>query len=303
MPLFFFLSGYVFNADWSRRQFYYKELNLLLPYLFFSTLGLLISLIIPAWRCFSAKQALLDIFYNVNPNLLHVGQIWFLFALIDIIAFVYILNFLFEKEVHKIIAIFVLFGICFLIKRYQIGIYFRDSSYRIPLKVDDAMAGLLFFYVGITAKKKNVTVRLNDSKLWIRCILFVASALILIIFAKLNGMVNMDSNFNNPIFYLITSFTGIFMILVFSSLFAKRKYNFISWFGKNSLPIFACHSLFLYGYAFLLSKIFGTKIVIMNNVTDGWAFVGTILTLLCSIPVAIFYNNTVTVLIRKINHK
>lgn len=303
MPMFFFLSGYVFNTDWSRKQFYYKELNLLLPYLFFSVLGLMISLIIPAWRSFSAKQALLDIFYNVNPNLLHVGQVWFLFALIDIIALVYILNFLFEKEFFKLIAAFVLFGICFLIKRYQVGIYFRGESYRIPLKIDDAMAGLLFFYVGIVAKKMNVTARINVSKLWLRCSFFVVNALILVFFVKLNGMVNIDSNFNNPIFFLITSFAGIFMILVFSSLFANGKFNFISWFGKNSLPIFVFHSLFLYGYAYLLSKIFSTEIVIMNNVPDFWAFVGTILTAISSIPVVIFYNNTIAVLFRKINQK
>ena len=303
MPLFFFLSGYVFNTDWSRKQFYYKELNLLLPYLFFSILGLLISLIVPAWRNFSAKLVSLDIFYNVNPNLLHVGQIWFLFALIDIVTFVYALNFLFKKEVFKLIAVFVAFIICFLIKRYKIGIFFGGESYRIPFKLDDAMAGLLFFYSGIIAKKMDATTRINVSKLWLRCLLFVFSALTLVFFAKLNGMVNIDSNFNNPILFLITSFSGIVMVLSFSSLFSEKKHNFIAWFGMNSLPIFAMHSLFLYGYAYLLSQIFSTEIVIMRNVPDVWAFVGTILTAFCSIPVVILYNNTIAVLFHKINRK
>ena len=71
----------------------------------------------------------------------------------------------------------------------------------------------------------------------------------------------------------------------------------------NSLPIFAMHSLFLYGYAYLLSQIFSTEIVIMRNVPDVWAFVGTILTAFCSIPVVILYNNTIAVLFHKINRK
>ena len=190
-----------------------------------------------------------------------------------------------------------------MIKRYKIGIFFGGESYRIPFKLDDAMAGLLFFYSGIIAKKMDATTRINVSKLWLRCLLFVFSALTLVFFAKLNGMVNIDSNFNNPILFLITSFSGIVMVLSFSSLFSEKKHNFIAWFGMNSLPIFAMHSLFLYGYAYLLSQIFSTEIVIMRNVPDVWAFIGTILTVISSIPVVILYNNTIAVLFHKINRK
>ena len=303
MPLFFFLSGYVFNTDGTKKQFVYKELNLLLPYLFFSVLGLIVSLIIPAWRSFSIKDVFMEIFYNVNPNMLHIGQIWFLFALADIIAIMFAINFLFEKDLLKLLFCLFLFGICYIIKKHKIGIFYNANSYRIPLKIDDAFAGLLFFFLGILGNKEEITQKIKNIKLPLRILLFVISVVLLILLCKLNGMVNMDSNFNNPIYYLLSSCTGIMMILLFSSFIADIKLNFLAWYGKNSLSIFAIHSLFLYAYTFILSKALGKEMIIMDTIPDSWALVGTVFVMICAAPFALFYNISVGKVIHKINHK
>ena len=85
MPLFFFLSGMLFNHNKYKnfRSFLKEKLKKrVLPYCFFIYIAIIISLIIPSWRMQIFNiDVIKEIFYNTQPERIHIGQIWFLIAL------------------------------------------------------------------------------------------------------------------------------------------------------------------------------------------------------------------------------
>lgn len=305
MPLFFFCSGLVFNYTGTSKELLYKAKQLIVPYCFFTLVGLFVAVSFFQSSQLTLRRFLVDVFYSVNPEVCFVGQLWFLIALLNCIVFFHISHRILKKGggyafASRFLFACICFVFCVLIKNYELKIPFGDKRYSFPFKLDDALGGYLFFFLGYYSK--NIIEKVDVLNYRTKIVLWAFGSAVLLICAYFNGMVNIDVTFNNPILYLLGSIAGIVVVFVLCSLMrGNSKYYWfaICWYGKNSLPVFALHSLFLYGYAASLSKILARRLIIMKNISLFYSLIGTVICLIGVIPFVYIYNGSVAILMKK----
>ncbi len=305
MPLFYFLSGYVCSSDFSKNKFWKRIKSLLIPYLGFSLFGFIISLCVPVWRSgITFELFFYQFLYNVQPEFLHVGQVWFLFSLIIITILFFITNTFICNNKNQLWFGFLLFVIAYFVHHYSIKVSINSNLYRLPFKIDTSLSAFLFFQSGYVFKLTNYYDKIEN---WLTKKKFTIGILALVIvyfISKKNHMTNIgDCSLGKPLLYLVGAYSGIFSTLIFSSIINKCKNKFyINWIGANSLPIFAFHSMYLYLSAYILSKIYGYDIMIMNNIPPKVIFPIIIFILIFSIPIVKIYKY-INYIITKISNK
>lgn len=223
IPLFFFLSGYVFNPNKSFKDLIQsKSRSLLLPYL---TLG--IPLII------------INLFYGYKlPNLIclfiiqeRMFPLWFITALfLQIIICFFIINKL--KKNLQIITIIIL---------SLIGIgFWRLGGHSLPWNLDISLVTIPFFYVGWYLKSYGLFQTIfNKNRFLIYFTIFltanVGGGLIIHLMQHPNIDLFTCSFGFEPLTYP-TAFLGILATITFSNRFYSK---ILSYIGQNSLVFFA----------------------------------------------------------------
>ena len=293
MPLFYFLSGYVCSSDFSKNKFWKRIKSLLVPYLGFSLLGLFISLCIPVWRSdITFEHFFYQFLYNVQPEFLHVGQVWFLFSLIIITVLFFITNIFICNNKNQLWFGFFLFATAYLVHHYlSLKISINANLYRLPFKIDTTLFAFIFFQSGYICKLTNFYNKIENWLIKKKLTVGILALVIVYFISKKNHMTNIcECSLGKPLLYLLGAYLGIFSTLIFSSIINKCKNKFyINWIGANSLPIFAFHSMYLYLFAYILSKIYGYDIMIMNNIPPKVIFPIIIFILILSIPIVKIY--------------
>ena len=302
MPLFFLVSGITFSYSGNYFFSIKKTLkNLVIPYFAIVIFGIIISLLVPTWAPLSLKRSLLEVFYYVQPESLHVGQIWFLFALAMVqIIFISIREIKIKNiKVEFVVIILISIGALFL-KYFETKFHLPN----LPFKLDTVFMAILFFYIGFIIKEKNLAERLNHvGNKYLRAFIIAIALLLNIYFGPiLNSTINMAANnYNHAIFFFISSFSGIFAILLLSTLIKENKY--IEFYGKNSLSIFSIHSVFLYLFSYCLGLVFAIHFSIMNNIPLLYCFIGSLFVCILSIPIPKIYGLSVGKLINLFTKK
>ena len=313
MPLFFFLSGFLFKCD-NNLLNSIKTIfaRLILPYIIMVLIGLLTSLLIPQWHPKSIIITLYEVFFSGQPDSLHVGQVWFLICLADVqILFIIIKNLkLTKKTEYMLIVISVVLSasIAFVYRHYLSAfVLFRLYDIpRLPFRVDAAFMALFFFYLGYELNERKIIVLFNNTTVSIKLLVVIVSLLANIISGMIfnsNGhnivnVVNLvNGNYNNPVLYLVSAVCGITFIMGLSNII-NRSFIF-EFYGKHSLPIFLFHAYFLVLFAFILSTFLGKEITVMQNVPLGFCFVGLIFTLIFSLPIPLLYKNSIGIISNK----
>lgn len=147
---------------------------------------------------------------------------------------------------------------------------------RLLLKLDTAFGGLIFYCLGYLFSKNDVmSIFKNKNK----NIVFITVFGILSYLSYTNGMINVcQLRYNNFCKFMFFALAGI----IFVFLIAKNmeEVRFMSYIGKNSLIMFAPHSLVLYAYAGFLSLFANEQKFIMSNLSILESLVGTLLTLI-----------------------
>lgn len=303
IPLFFFLSGYVSKFKTSNYKFFLKKIsiNLIVPYFIFVIIGLILSLLIHSWRPISYNIVLFDVFYAVQPESLHVGQIWFLFCLAVVqMLFLVFLKLHFKKKLVIVGSIFLFAVAAFLIHYFDIELWTNGEHYRFPFKIDTAFMGLFFFSLGYYAKLANFFSKILSSKKIINALLMLLVLGINIFFGpQLNNTVNMgDNTYGNLFYYIIAALSGILFIIFASKLIEGNA--LLLYMGRNALSIFSSHSFFLYLYTFIISFIFRTTFTHLINIPVTLSLFGMIFIGLISLVIPIIYNNTIQKLVLKL---
>lgn len=280
MPLFFFISGYCFCPHKYNdfESFLVKKVkHLVIPYLIFSTLGFVVSLIIPSWRKGLSTYSLVEVFFNTQPESLHVGQIWFLICLfwVEILAY-WIYKFFFSGKNAFVITlsliVFALIG--YNIAKLGTGLFIYG---RFPFKLDTALSALVFYFAGFYFRKLNLKCFYNWKGLLIGVIF---AFLNIVISVKYLGWVNICALiFNNIILYYICAFLGIIAVFCISINLSKIKW--LSNLGKESLILFSTHSFLIYFSTYILSKILGYQVINGENIPTAYSLIiGIIIVLL-----------------------
>ena len=229
MPMFFFISGYLFNSkknlELSFKAFFIKKFkSLLIPYILFGAIHFLISIILYGFNISYLKHLL---FFNTD-GLPIAGALWFLTALF-ITDFVYFfINKYVKKDIFKSISVIFIFLIYYLFR--------KNTNIIFPLALGPAISGLALYHIGFKLKEKILNINI---------ILLILLTIINCILIFKNGYVNMRMEiYANVLLFFINSILSSIILIDFSKKLEKiLNNNFISKYlqsiGKDSI-IYVC---------------------------------------------------------------
>ena len=227
VPLFFFISGFLFKPTQGDVFFNRLKSRLILPYIYIYLLNVLFVVLIKLDFNFnSIIEMVLAMFWGSQGNSHFVnGALWFLPGLI-IIELLYF--FLIRKSMW------------FYLPLLSLSIYFYSQGYlNLFLSIDLALLGLNYYIAGVLVRKFNV-IDIGRTKPVMLVLIFALSLLATLQFADWGNV------WYGGKFYL-TSLTGgilgIVMIISLSLLLEPylKSLSFITFISANTLFIFCFH--------------------------------------------------------------
>lgn len=252
IPLFFFISGYLFN--WGKykkniNQFLVNKIKrLVIPYfltniIILSTFYLLSYFKIYKFKSNLSIKCLIGIFYGngapLNPSTIFTNTInipsWFLVCLFC--GFIILCIIAYSHEKYGIS-----FSCCLCLFLILIG--FEISKYLyLPWGLDISCVSMIFMFSGYLMNYYNIHPFQNVSeKNYINLLLI----LILFVLIKINGSVDMNMrNYANPLVFAIGGLLGTHITIELSKEIAKKENSLSKLFiftGKNSLTILLYHT-------------------------------------------------------------
>lgn len=270
MQAFFFLSGMTLKPD--RYKGYpdflaHKFKKRIVPYIVISALAFAFCMLRPDYR-----QPILEagweyelkwFLYYGQPKNLYVGQIWFLMGLFMSELIFYIWYRIFAKANPFIkfysVVIIALLGL----KIDYINQYFTTMG-RLPLKMDMAWVAFIFVAAGYYTQKYQILRKLEPYT-W-----YMVPILIFLNYyfgPYTGGYTNIcDNVYSSAAFYYSAAFCGTFAMLLVA--LKLRNWKFWQYCGKNSLPIFATQTFFIYFVVETILKTTGVWFDPMHNITS-----------------------------------
>lgn len=274
IPLFFFLSGYVFNPNKDWKTFIYsKSKSLLLPYI---SLG--IPLILINLRYGFDFEFLITNFIVQE----RMFPLWFITSLFIMLLIAYCIFNRFSSTLHQLI-ISVLLGITGVI-------LWRMEIVSLPWNIDITMVAFPFFYIGYRLKHsyKFQTLFKHDMFVfWLS--FFIVLNLVGFALIQLSNHPTIDlfySKFGIEYIAYPCALAGIFAIILFSHRFTI---DFISYIGKNSLLYFAWQQ----DIAIVISSTI-IKHTLLNNYLQELPWMMNLIILLLSVIILTILNEIVT---------
>jgi acyltransferase len=259
VPIFFFISGYLFDSSKYEvfKTFFLRRLKtLIVPYFFFAfTLFFLWLFII---REFSIKgealkihplTLIMRIFYsgglNYGESVPINAMLWFLTCLFLLEIIFWLINKIVKENKNVTLMILLLCGLLSCLDSVFIPI-------RLPWNIDKAMNASVFYGTAFVYKKhidSYVNLSKSDPRKICALILFFSAN---IVFCFLNGTVNYNFKiYHNIIFYYLSAFAGILFYIGISSYVTPNR--IISYVGKNTIILLGFSSVIV---TYLINAIY-----------------------------------------------
>lgn len=275
LPLFFFLSGYVFNANRKFTEFVAKKCkNILVPYFSLGIPMVLFEVVKSVYKGAFSEQAVLVL---VRDYLLQrrLWTLWYIACLFWLNILFYILVKICKAEWQiAIVSVFMpILGL----------IYYKSGGPVLPWNVDVCAMAIPFFYVGYIYKcyGQNVDAKLENKNA--KRTVFIVFALLNVLCWRLSldetglGLEMFQSNYGNPVFTYMAAFAGIICVVLISKKFVILPVRYI---GENSMLYYAWHqSIFIP----IVHK--GLEMVGVKHNSSGNMLEATLYKLLCLIIV------------------
>lgn len=273
LPLFFLLSGLVFN------ELKYHSCSLILstkakqilrPWSIIALISLMVCLCIPEWRQELSIKIMLKEIYTTNTNNIQNSSLWYLLCLYMMFV---MYSFTRKLSVYRYRAYFLIaVALLLLFIKHPItilsGYYLHLPDNRLPFKMDTASVALIFFTIGIWYKKYIMEIA-SKKKSWL-VIAFLS--IIVYVAGKINGCTNLNSyDFGRiPFLFYPIAFMGIITVIwcsnkVVSSEGLDRLSKVLKFYGKNSLIIFGFQSLFIRLYLLFFNHLQGLDMQLYQN--------------------------------------
>ena len=277
MPLFFFISGYLYINNNNFMNFVYKKIKtLLIPYICFAVItGIIYSLIS---NNFDLLFLLEKILYLKGEVLQLDSPLWFLPCLFFAEIIYYIVYKFADKDDKKIITALILLSL--------VG-YF--SKVILPFGIQIAFTGVVFMGLGNLFKKYELKIKI--SKYLLLGLFIIGGAISL-----KNGVINMYRlTYNNYIMFYVGALISIFICFEVAK-FIKTN-NVLEYLGRNSLIFMATH-IFVTKFMY---ELFKTYINSNQNfvITSILGAIFTIIAIVVSIPFVHLINNHIPFMIGK----
>ena len=263
IPLFFFLSGFVYNANKHTDFFQFVKKSaktLLIPYFIFAFISFFLWFIsLKTINFFSPEiiKQFLSIFYgNSNNGLMIFNDVlWFLPALfVTRILFALIAGY--SVKAKTLIIILTLFSVV----GYLLSI--SAANLKLPFGAETAISAVAFYGAGFLFKHS------EKGKLLINKYKFFSFVLLLIVGAYLSTLdfntyghqIDMRlEHLNNYFSFYLAAFCGIFAWISFSMILHKN--SLLEKLGRNSLILFAWHPIVFTYFGVILNATLGSNII------------------------------------------
>ncbi|WP_252228862.1 MULTISPECIES: acyltransferase family protein [unclassified Clostridium] len=272
MPLFFFISGYFYNENYSDNpwKLVQKRIkSLWIPFVFYSMIFLLLHNVFCKLQIYSNNEFYkkssygiintynVQQFLNAFEKILSferseqlAGALWF-FLTLFIVNIIFVMISFYIRKVTKIkykeIVRCLFIGIFFLV-----GVKLYDLDVHTIKKFEVAFIAILFFYTGYIYKRFKYKNKFNKWNLFL-CFIFL-------IFGSFKGKIDLVSNaIINPLFLIFNSYIGIYLIIGISEFLCntKKEFKLIRYIGNNTIPILCLH--------FLMFRIVNYMQVVLYN--------------------------------------
>ncbi|MDY3250490.1 MAG: acyltransferase [Candidatus Choladocola sp.] len=236
MPLFFFLSGFVFSTKYDFKTFFKRKCKaILVPYF---ALG--IPMVLFKIMEDTVQSGVLRREFAVTVFLKFLIQkryltLWYIACLFFLNLIFYIILKICKKL--SVTAIVVLLALLLGLEYYKIG------GPALPWNIDVCLTGLSFFFCGYVLKiyypklKEKMSIKIS-----VLCL--CVCVLVNIAFGYWGrqisgaGMEMFKSKYGFPPFSFLSAFAGIFCVVLISHYFTNRLIKYI---GRNSLLYYAWH--------------------------------------------------------------
>lgn len=293
MPLFFILSGMLFNPDrYSNFKAFIKRKfqTLICPYILFYLLSILFRLVVSIL----ANRGNINIndfvvyfsqmFLSQGSGKLPNAPLWFVTCLM-VVEIIYYFIAKLKKPLIIIVSIPLTFSGWIIESDY---IPFKNEL--LPWSIDSALFAIGFFAIGHLLFDYICKIvgkfRASHNKNVIYITVFILAVSVLIPLALHNGKVSLGSKIlNNGFLLYLTGVLGSVAVLSMSGLFEKNK--FLMYCGRNSFQIMAVHYL-IRDFVRLVYSFFDIPLYDKTN------FVETILPVIAvtclSLFFTVFYN-------------
>lgn len=238
MPLFFFLSGYVFSAKkYNFNEFIKRKAKtILVPYF---ALGVCMIIFCFALMSKSIDTTSID-YYNLIKKFLiqrRMWTLWFIACLFWLNIMFYLIVKLHNNDYKKMgmtVVVLTIIGLT----------YYKLGGEALPWNIDVCFVAIFFFYIGYLFKnipKLSDFILVKGKKAIIMFILFFIINLICGIGNNILTGETLDISRNNYGFIpltFISAFGGIMCVIIFSNAFHIKA---IKYLGSNSLVYYAWH--------------------------------------------------------------
>lgn len=253
MPLFFFISGLLFNKEkyFSLVHFIKQRTKrLFVPYLWYSIVTWCI------WACFryfrnddvdSYLMPLLQTFIAQGSGayIVHNSALWFIPCLFA----VEVLYFLFSKF-NEWITLMLSFAVA-IVGCILINVYGDSYLFLLPWNLDAAFFALPFYSVA-NAIRRHVTlqrliVMVTEYKIYSLFLTLGLCTLLLSLSVNYSECSMGSSSYECPLWiFFLRAFIGCFAVILFSILVSVflskiRLCKMLKWFGRNSLDVMCLH--------------------------------------------------------------
>lgn len=288
MPLFFFISGYCFRIDKYnslKNVIVDKARRLLVPYILFSLLGLIISLVIPRWRQqVDIKGILVDV-YTGYPKLSHITSTWFLVSLFLCMIIWWTINYVFKNDMIRIGFIILSGSIGAVISKMHEAVNVISVSEktinlpggRLPLTIDASFTAFVFFAIGNIIRSRTNNKILDDKKHHTLLVGIISLGVNIVLSVFLNTRVNIHGCMEgNIIYFYIAAFAGTMFVIAISRIVDKGRFlkQCLLLIGKNTMLILGLQSLFVNLWVLTINTWKKTDYILYENVPTVYGMVG-----------------------------
>lgn len=240
MPLFFFISGYLFSPyKYTFGEFFKRKSgHFLLPYFnFFIVVYIYWAVVIQ--KIWINHTDILKPFYDFIFASTHLQGVFTPLWFLPCLFLTEIIFYLISRAPKKLWFVLVILT---SIIGFWLSFLFKSG---LPWSVNTALISTLFFFVGYKTNELKIFEKLkNKYSLLSIAILLLATNLIAY---KINGTIDLLNNhFQNYFWFLLAALAGIYAITISAILLSpseKHWSRLMSFFGRNSLTVMCLQSI------------------------------------------------------------
>ena len=239
MPLFFFISGYLYNVNKSYRELIHNNIKtLLVPFLLFNLIGLLNNCLLGGTRLFLGldtewKHRLLIPLCNTligKADGMFIGPTWFLLSLFWCKNIVYT----FVKGGYWSRIIIIITVLVLLLFRNYSNVYY-------PYALDTACAGVIWFALGFVLRQYNLLH--FDLRRQYLLIIFIGSIILEFLLYRLGARVNYIATNMGGVLGICSTIVGLIMTISVSKLLDHFPNKYIVNVSRASILIMCMHMI------------------------------------------------------------